>query len=238
MVQGHAGIEGPLDTKLFVRYCIREATGLAVMGVALFWSAGRVDWWPAWATLIVMLGWILATSIIILRVQPGLLAERLGPRKGAKPWDLAIMSILGMAQLARYIVAGLDLRNGWTDALPFAAQLAALALCIVGYTLVVWATASNAFFSQIVRLQPERGQVVVTGGPYHLVRHPAYAGAIVFELAAPVLLASWWAMIPSALGAVLLILRTGLEDRTLRTDLAGYAEYAGRVRFRLLPGVW
>jgi hypothetical protein len=75
--------------------------------------------------------------------------------------------------------------------------------------LVVWATASNAFFSQIVRLQPERGQDVVTGGPYHFVRHPAYAGAIVFELAAPVLLASWWAMIPSALGAFLLILRTG-----------------------------
>jgi protein-S-isoprenylcysteine O-methyltransferase Ste14 len=238
MVQGHAGIEGPLDTKLFVRYCIREAAGLTVMGVASFWSAGRVDWWPAWATLVVMLGWILATSIIILRVQPGLLAERLGPSKGAKPWDLAIMSILGLAQLTRYIVAGLDLRNGWTDALPFAAQLAALALCIVGYTLVVWATASNAFFSQIVRLQPERGQVVVAGGPYHLVRHPAYAGAIVFELAAPVLLASWWAMIPSALGAFLLILRTSLEDRTLRADLAGYAKYADRVRFRLLPGVW
>jgi protein-S-isoprenylcysteine O-methyltransferase Ste14 len=227
-----------MDTKLFVRYCVREAAGLAVMGVALFWSAGRVVWWPAWATLIVMLGWILATAIIILRVQPGLLAERMGPRKGAKPWDVAIMSILGITQLARYIVAGLDLRNGWTDALPLAAQLAALALCIVGYTLVVWATASNAFFSQIVRLQPERGQVVVAGGPYQLVRHPAYAGAIVFELAAPVLLGSWWAVIPSALGAFLLILRTSLEDRTLRADLAGYAEYADRVRFRLLPGVW
>jgi protein-S-isoprenylcysteine O-methyltransferase Ste14 len=176
-----------------------------------------------------MLGWILATAIVILRVQPGLLAERLGPRKGAKAWDVAIMSALGVAQLARYIVAGLDVRNGWTDALPLAAQLAALVLCIAGYTLVVWATASNAFFSQIVRLQSERGQDVVTGGPYHFVRHPAYAGAIVFELAAPVLLASWWAMIPSALGAVLLILRTGLEDRTLQAELTGYAEYAGRV---------
>ncbi len=238
MDQGHAGTESHLDTRLFVRYCVREATGLAVMGVALFWSAGRVNWWPAWATLLVMLGWILATAIVILRVQPGLLAERLGPRKGAKPWDLAIMSVLGMAQLARYIVAGLDLRNGWTDALPLAAQIVALLLCILSYALVVWATASNAFFSQIVRLQPERGQDVITGGPYRFVRHPAYAGAIVFELAAPVLLASWWAMIPSALGAVLLILRTGLEDRTLQAELTGYAEYAGRVRHRLLPGVW
>jgi protein-S-isoprenylcysteine O-methyltransferase Ste14 len=238
MDQGHAGEEGHLDTRLFVRYCVREATGLAVMGVALFWSAGRVDWWPAWATLIVMLGWILATAIIILRVQPGLLAERMGPRKGAKPWDVAIMSMLGMAQLARYIVAGLDLRNGWTDALPLAAQIVALLLCILGYGLVVWATASNAFFSQIVRLQPERGQVVVTGGPYRAVRHPAYLGAIVYELAVPFLLASGWALVLSGVGVLLLVLRTALEDRTLQAELTGYAEYAGRVRHRLLPGVW
>ncbi len=113
-------MQGQLDSKLFVRYCVREAAGLTVMGLALFWSAGRVDWWPAWATLVVMLGWILATAIVILRVQPGLLAERLGPRKGAKPWDIAIMSVLGMAQLARYIVAGLDQRYGWTGGMPVA----------------------------------------------------------------------------------------------------------------------
>jgi protein-S-isoprenylcysteine O-methyltransferase Ste14 len=129
-----------------------------------------------------------------------------------------------MAQLARYIVAGLDLRNGWTDALPLAAQIAALVLCIVGYTLVVWATASNAFFSQIVRLQPERGQVVVAGGPYHLVRHPAYAGAILFELAAPVLLASWWAMIPVRWAPCSSC--APVRRPNLAADLAGYAGYA------------
>jgi protein-S-isoprenylcysteine O-methyltransferase Ste14 len=227
-----------VDSKLFVRYCVREATGLAGMGVALFWSAGRLDWWPAWAALGVMLGWILATAIIIVRYQPGLLAERLGPRKGAKPWDIAIMSALGMAQLARYIVAGLDQRFGWTGGMPVAAQIAALILCALGYALVVWATASNAFFSQIVRLQPERGQVVVTGGPYRTVRHPAYLGAIVFELAVPFLLASGWALVFSALGVVLLVLRAALEDRMLQAELAGYASYARQVRHRLLPGVW
>ena len=227
-----------MDTKLIARYAIRETLGVVVMGVALFWSAGQIDWWPAWASLAVMLAWITATAIVIFRFNPNLLAERLGPRKGAKPWDTAIMSSLGLTQLVRYIVAGLDQRFGWTGGLPLAAQIAALTLCVLGYALVVWATASNAFFSQIVRIQSERGHAVATGGPYHYVRHPAYLGAILFELAVPVLLASWWASIASGLGAILLLLRTGLEDRTLLAELTGYADYARQVRHRLLPSIW
>lgn len=208
------------------------------MGVALFWSAGRIDWWPGWAVLAVMAAWITATAVVILRFNPALLAERLGPRRGAKSWDTAILSLLGLLQLARYIVAGLDTRFGWSGDFPLAAQIVALALCILGYALVVWATASNAFFSQIVRIQTERGHKVVSGGPYRYVRHPAYIGAIIYELAAPVLLASWWAMAISGVCVGLLLLRTALEDRTLRVELAGYEEYARRVHYRLLPGVW
>ena len=228
-----------MDTKLIARYLIREALSLAGMGVALFWSAGRIDWWPAWAALAVMFVWIAGTAIVVLRLNPALLAERLGPRKGAKSWDTAIVSSLGLVTLVRYIVAGLDQRYGWTGDLPLAAQIAALAVCAVGYDLIfLWAIASNAFFSQIVRIQPERGQTVVTGGPYRYVRHPAYIGAILYELAVPVVLASWWAMIPSGLAAILLIFRTALEDRTLQAELAGYAEYVRRVRYRLVPGIW
>lgn len=227
-----------MNTKLMVRYAIRETLGLLGMGVALFWPAGRLDWWPGWAALAVMAAWIAATAITLIRLNPGLLAERLGPRKGAKPWDTAIMSLLGLIQLARYIIAGLDQRYDWTGGLPAVAQLAALALCVLGYALVVWATASNAFFSQIVRIQSERGHTVVRGGPYRYVRHPAYIGAILFELAVPVLLASWPALIISGLSVLLLILRTALEDRTLQVELIGYAGYARQVRYRLLPGVW
>ena len=227
-----------MDTKLIARYAIRETMGLAVMGVALFWSAGKINWWPAWASMAVMLGWIVATAIIILRFNPGLLAERLGPRKGAKPWDIAITSILGLVQLVRYIVAGLDQRFGWTGGMPLAAQIAALAVCTLCYALFVWATASNTFFSQIVRIQSERGHAVATGGPYRHVRHPAYAGAILYELAVPVLLASWPALIVSSLNALLLILRTALEDLTLQAELSGYREYAQEVRYRLIPGIW
>jgi len=227
-----------MNTKLFVRYAIRETMGLVVMGIVLFWSAGRIDWWPAWASLAVMLAWIIATAIVILRFNSALLVERLGPRKGTKPWDTAIMSILGLAQLVRYIVAGLDQRYDWTGGLPIAAQITALAACILGYVLVVWATASNDFFSQIVRIQSERGHTVVTGGPYHYVRHPAYVGAIVYELAISILLASWWAFVTSVLSTTLLILRTDLEDRVLLAELNGYTDYARQVRFRLFPGLW
>jgi len=211
---------------------------IIVMGMALFWSAGQIDWWPAWASIAVMLAWITATAIVIFRSNPDLLAERLGPRKGAKPWDTAIMSILGLTQLVRYVVAGLDQRYGWTGGFPLAAQTAALTVCVLGYALVVWATVSNSFFSQIVRIQSERGHAVATSGPYHYVRHPAYVGAILYELAVPVLLASWWALIASGLNAILLILRTTLEDRTLQAELTGYVDYTRQVRHRLLPGIW
>ena len=227
-----------MDKKLITRYAIRETMGLVVMGAALFWSAGRLGWWQAWGTLGVMALWIIATAAVILRTNPGLLAERLGPRKGAKRWDTAILSIVGLLQLARYIAAGLDQRYAWTGGISPAVQLTALAVCVLSYALVVWATASNTFFSQVVRIQTERGHTVATGGPYRSLRHPGYFGAILYELAAPILLGSWPALLISGVSAVLLLLRTALEDRTLLAELPGYAEYARRVRYRLLPGIW
>ena len=220
------------------RYAVRETMGLAFMGVALFWSAGRLNWWPGWAALALMAGWSIAIAIVILRSNPQLLAERLGPRRGGKPGDVAIVSSMGLIQLARYVVAGLDQRFGWSDDFTVGAQLAALAVCILGHALFVWAVASNAYFSQIVRIQTERGHAVVSGGPYHYVRHPAYIASILFELGVAILLASWDALIASGFTTLLLILRTGLEDRTLQGELAGYAAYASQVRYRLIPGIW
>lgn len=228
-----------MQTKARTLYLIREVLSVAGMGAALFWSAGRLDWWPAWASLAVMAFWTAANAFIVLRHNPALLAERLGPRQGEKRWDAAIVPLMGLVTLARYILAGLDQRHGWTGGLPMAAQLVALALCALGYdVLFVWAIAANTFFSRIVRIQPERGHTVVTGGPYRWVRHPAYAGALLYELAVSILLASWPSLIASGVSALLLILRTTLEDRTLQAELPGYAEYARRVRYRLLPGVW
>jgi protein-S-isoprenylcysteine O-methyltransferase Ste14 len=227
-----------MDNKIFVRYVVRESVGILGMGAALFWSAGTLHWWQAWAVLLIMLVWSIATAVVILRSDPSLLAERLGPRKGAKRWDTVIMSVLGLVQLARYIVAGLDVRHGWSSPFSTAGQLVALVLCALGYVLMVWATASNRFFTQIVRIQKERGQIVVKDGPYRYVRHPGYLGAIVFEALAWVVLGSWWSAIPSGLGAMLLLVRTALEDKALKAELEGYAAYTQEVRYRLLPGIW
>jgi len=227
-----------MDANLIARFAFRETMGVLFMGVALLWPAGDINWWPAWALIAVTSAWILATAIAILRHRPDLLAERLGPRKGAKRWDTAIMSVHGILQLAVYILAGLDHRFGWSGALPASLQFAALIVCSLGYSLVVWATASNAFFSQIVRIQTERGHTVVTGGPYHYVRHPAYAGALLTLLSVPILLASWWVLLIGVVDACLMIMRTALEDRTLLAELPGYLEYALQVRQRLVPGLW
>jgi protein-S-isoprenylcysteine O-methyltransferase Ste14 len=220
-----------------IRWLFRETTGVLGQAAVLFLSVGRWNWAMGWAFVIATTLWVGATALVVLPRNPELLAERLGPRKGAKTWDAVIMSIIGPALIACYIVAGLDVRYGWTRiSLPL--QIAALVIVVLGYALIVWATAANAFFSLIVRIQQERGHTVAAGGPYRFVRHPAYVGGIVIYLATPVMLGSLWALIPGGLSAVLMIVRTALEDKMLLNELDGYREYAGRVRYRLIPGIW
>ncbi len=224
-------------TRGVVRWLFRETMGLLGQAAVLFLSAGRWNWAMGWASVIIAALWVGATALVVIPRNPALLAERLGFRKGAKTWDAAIMSIVGVALIACYIVAGLDVRYGWTRISPLI-QVAALIIVALGYALTVWATAANAFFSLIVRVQKERGHTVVSGGPYRFIRHPAYVGGVASYLAAPVMLGSLWALVPGGLAAVLMIVRTALEDKVLLNELDGYKEYAGRVRYRLIPGIW
>lgn len=227
-----------MNTKLLALYIFDQILSVAVVGVVLFWSAGRIDWWAAWVAMIVWLVLFAAMDIVLLRVNPDLIAERLHPPKSAKTWDRAIVMILRLTELVRYILAGLDQRYGWTTGFPVAAQIAAVPICILSYALFIWAMASNPFFSQVIRIQSDRGHVVAMAGPYRYVRHPGYAGMVVFEVAMSTLLGSWWAILAGLLCSGLIILRTALEDRTLQAELPGYAEYARQVRYRLAPGVW
>jgi protein-S-isoprenylcysteine O-methyltransferase Ste14 len=97
---------------------------------------------------------------------------------------------------------------------------------------------ANAFFSAVVRIQTDRGHQVADRGPYRFIRHPGYLGAIAFSLGVPLLLESWWALIPGLMSVILFLVRTHLEDQTLQEELPGYSEYAQKVRFRLFPGFW
>jgi protein-S-isoprenylcysteine O-methyltransferase Ste14 len=206
-----------------------------MVAVALFIPAGRLDWVMGWALVLITLIWVIATGLVS---APELLAERAERRKGIKSWDMAILGLAGLGSVAKLIVAGLDLRFGWTVYMPMALSLIALAVAVLGYAIGVWAMASNPFFSKVVRIQNDRGHTVATGGPYRFVRHPGYAGTILFELATPILLGSWWALIPGGFAALFFVVRTALEDKTLQVELPGYAEYAQHTHYRLLPGVW
>jgi protein-S-isoprenylcysteine O-methyltransferase Ste14 len=227
-----------MKSKAIGLYILDQVLSIGVAGVALFWSAGRLNWWPAWAALAVWLVAFAAMDVLLTRFNPELMAERLAPPKGAKKWDSAILTILRLIQLARYILAGFDQRYGWTSGFPLAAQMAGLTGLILGQAVFIWAMVSNAYFSQVVRIQSKRGHAATTNGPYQYVRHPAYIGAILYEVGLSALLASWWALIASGLMAILLLLRTALEDRTLLAELGGYGDYAYQVRYRLLPGIW
>lgn len=224
--------------KALPRYLLREGLSLLSVAALLFASAGTLAWWGAWGMLAVTGAWVFGMTIIVQRRSPGLFAERLQVRPGARHWDVAYTSLHGLLQLATFIVAGLDRRFGWTVGIPVAAQGLALVACVLGYTLFLWAVACNPFFSQIVRIQAERGHTVATQGPYRFLRHPGYLGGVVTQMGIPVLLGSWPALAVGAVDTLALIVRTAGEDRTLQADLPGYAEYARRVRYRLVPGVW
>ena len=227
-----------MKTKLIFRYLLDHVLSLLAVGVALFWAAGRFDWWQAWAAIGVWVVDFITTDIILLKSNPDLAAEHQSPPKSAKSWDTAIVIVLRLTTLARYILAGLDQRYGWSGDFSLTAQLTGLAACLLGHALFAWAMASNRYFSQVVRIQSERGHAVAIGGPYRFIRHPGYIGGIVFELGMGFLLGSWWAILAGGVSAILLIIRTGLEDRTLQAELPGYQEYVRQVRYRLIRGIW
>ncbi len=202
-------------------------------GTLLFVSAGRLYWTMAWAFL-----GLYATNgvVIVLLIKPDLMAERAKTKADAKGWDKVLSGFLRLSLLTAPLVAGLDTRWDWSPQLPLAVQLAALVVGALGYGLNAWAITTNRFFSAVVRIQRDRGHVVVSTGPYQYVRHPGYAGLIIF--AAALALGSLWTLILNGLASLLLVVRTALEDKTLLKELDGYSEYAGRVRYRLLPGIW
>lgn len=217
---------------------VRIAGFVLASAVSLFGPAGTLRWWNAWLFLGVAVLLVGSLTGAVFRNTPGLLQERLTARTRSKGWDRFFVPALGGLPLVLNVVAGLDRSQGWTRGIATWASLAALAPMLAGIALTFRAMRANPFFSSHVRIQQDRGQVVVSAGPYAHVRHPGYAGAILYNLATPLLLGSAVALLPGVAMAALLVARTWLEDRTLRAELAGYRDYAGRVRFRLLPHAW
>ena len=209
-----------------------------IQAVALFASAWKWNWWNARAYLGLYLVYLAFNAFILLGKHKELVEERSQVGEGVKSWDKVIGIITGIGGFATLILAGLDERFGWAGSIPFWIQITAFVLLALSYPLFTWAMVSNKFFSTIVRIQKERGHTVQTGGPYQFMRHPGYASLLVSYITIPIALGSLWACIPMVMLVVNLFIRTALEDHALQNELDGYTEYAGCVRYRLIPGIW
>jgi len=204
----------------------------------LLGSSGRLDLPMVWACIYVYSSFHLVIAFTMWK-DPALFEERARPGPGAKRWDRVWLVIYQLLSFATWIIAGLDIgRFHWADTVPLWLQIVGLAGLVASFGFAVWAMATNTFFSQVVRIQDDRGHRVVTSGPYRYVRHPGYAGGMLAWLCTALALGSWWALLLAGVIVFVYVIRTALEDRTLHAELAGYAEYAEAVRYRLLPGVW
>lgn len=216
----------------------RSVLGIAVMAFLIFCSYGGFDYWQGWLYFGLNLI-IVAVTAWVLRSDPGLEAERLRPGRGMRWWDKVYYGLATPLYFAAVILAGADVgRTHWSGPVAVPIYAAAVAAYVLGQALFLWAKKVNPFFSSVVRIQVDRGQIVCREGPYCRVRHPGYLAGILFGLATPLVLGSYWALVPQALAVGLLVVRTGLEDRFLRRELLWYEDYTKAVRSRLVPGVW
>jgi len=215
---------------------------MSLFAVALLWPAGTWRWWEAWVLVFLWAGFgIVITRYLMVR-DPALLAERLKlvPLQAEqKAWDKVLMLAFLIAGIALYLVPGFDvMRYGWSAPLPAWMKIAAMLVHLPCFAMLGWVMRENTYLAQVVKIDTARGHEVITTGPYALVRHPMYSVTIVLLFAVPVALGSRYALLLSLLLTLLLIVRTGLEDRTLQRELAGYAEYTAQTRYRLCPGIW
>jgi protein-S-isoprenylcysteine O-methyltransferase Ste14 len=223
-----------MDLVMPVSAYIKAAFFVVLTAVALFASAGTAAILGFWIYVAIFAA-VMTASFAML--DPGLLRERMRPGGKRPPLALRLFAII---LVVHWIIAGLDRgRFHWSDSVQVWLQALGLIAVAAGYALALWAMLVNRFFSSVVRIQSDRGQTVITTGPYAFIRHPGYLAGIVIILASGVALGSWLA---AAFLIVLcvpaLLYRAVKEDRVLQAELPGYRDYVARVRWRLIPGIW
>jgi len=213
---------------------------MVAFAAILFLSAGTIYWPGAWAFIVIMLVFIVVITTMLARHDPDLLKERvkLPIQHGQKAWDKLLMAAFTLLFIAWLPLMGFDaMRYQWSHVPVWLQLLGAIGLT-VSFCFCYLVFRENAYLVMVVRIQKDRGQHVVTTGPYRFVRHPLYASVLIFFPSIALLLGSWLGLAWAALMMALLVERTRLEDVTLMKELEGYPDYAVRVRYRLVPGVW
>ena len=223
------------------RQWLRIVLVYLLIPLILFICAWDLGWWQAWVYSLLILAAGIGGRIWAEQRHPGLTAERqnIESIQNAKAWDKVLAPLMAVSiSYPIVIVAGLDHRFNWTGEFPLWLSVIGFILIAFGYAFAAWAFAENRFFSSVMRIQTERGHVVCDTGPYRFVRHPGYAGNVLALFGIVLALSSVWTLIPATVATIIAVIRTGLEDRTLQEELAGYQDYAQCVRYRLMPGIY
>lgn len=210
---------------------------IALDAAILFAAAGTLNWTAAWVYVGMRIVALTIGAVVIIRENPEIVNERGRVPKNTKDFDKVFAVIYSPLALILPLVAGLDFRFSWSE-MPLWLNVVGVLGYIPAAILPYWAMLVNNYLTTTVRIQEERGHRVVSDGPYRYVRHPMYVGLILGAICMPLLLGSWWALIPGIMMVLAAIWRTSREDRVLQKELPGYAEYAQQTRYRLLPGVW
>jgi len=228
-------IDRPVDlARLKKTVAVRIFLFLIVMGLMFFWPAGTFRYWQAWAYMGVVLIPMLFVLVYMLRSAPELLARRLQMRERERTQQ-GVISFGIVFLIGAFLLPGFDRRWGWSS-MPWWVVVAADLLVLLGYAMIFRVFRENRYTSRTV--QVEQGQQVISTGPYARVRHPMYVGVLVFYLASPIALGSWWAFLPAAVILPILVVRILNEEQVLERDLPGYKEYKQKVRYRLVPSIW
>jgi protein-S-isoprenylcysteine O-methyltransferase Ste14 len=223
------------------RQWIRLVVVYLLVPLILLICGGDLGWWQAWLYSLLILAAGIGGRVWAEQRHPGLMAERQNIEniQNAKAWDKVLAPLMAVSIVfPMVIVAGLDHRYNWSPEFPLWLIVLGFILISLGYAFAAWALAENRFFSSVVRIQTERGHVVCDTGPYRFVRHPGYAGNILPLFGIVLALGSIWTLIPAAVATIITVIRTVLEDQTLREELPGYGDYVRRVRYRLIPGIY
>ncbi len=225
-------------TRLRIRGAIRLAIAVLFIGVPLFWGAGTLDWPRGWVFLGLVAAMLVVNLTLLLAWRPELIRERWKRRKDTKPFDKVFGVLYLLSVLALFTLAGMDtVRYRWTS-MPRSSLYVGVALHLLGCCPLLWAMLVNPHLETTVRIQTDRGHRVISDGPYRYVRHPMYAGIIPMFLGWSLVLGSWVALGVAGLIAVLFLVRTAIEDRTLQRELPGYTAFCETTRYRLVPGLW
>jgi protein-S-isoprenylcysteine O-methyltransferase Ste14 len=235
-----ADVETRADSKTSIPMALVSLAVWAVvivLGGFVLVLARRLDWTLGWIYVGIFAATLVINLACLLRWNPVLIRRRARLGKDTKTWDKVWLVLFAPVVMAIFVVAVLKAPDEVSSA-PGAAWLLGLAIFVPGWALAIWSMVVNPFFEKTVRIQTDHGHRVIDTGPYAYVRHPGYVGFVGWMLSTPLLLGSAWAFVPALLAVVCIVIRTALEDRTLHAELPGYAEYAARVRFRLIPRVW